>query len=205
MPVRIVIPARAPQLGKSRLAEALAPAERVALGNRLFEHVVGTALSLQPDVTVHVISNSPQILGRARDLGANALSEQGEGLNPALEQARHALGGNDPILSLSIDLPLLCADDLAAMLAQDADVVCATDDAGEGTNALLLRRPGLIPYSYGPGSLAAHRNAAAAGGLTFIEVRRPGLARDLDLPSDLALVAPSWGTNNDLPATHPEG
>jgi 2-phospho-L-lactate guanylyltransferase len=203
LPARIVIPARAPQLGKSRLADALAPTEREALAMRLFQHVVGTAMAARPGTAVHVVSSSPELLARAEALGANGLAEQGEGLNEALEQASRALGGEDPILTLSIDLPLLEAADVAAMLAQEADVACATDEAGEGTNALLLRRPGLIPYAYGPGSLAAHRAAAAARGLSFAEVRRPGLARDLDLPADLALLGPGWSPS-PLP-TDPAG
>lgn len=192
MPARIVIPARAPEFGKSRLAAALAPAERTALALRLFDHVVGTALSADPSATVYVISNSPDLLARAQRHGAHALVERGEGLNRALEQAAGDLGGSDPLLTLSIDLPLLTAADVVAMLAQAADVACATDDAGEGTNALLMRRPGLTPYCYGPGSLAAHRAAAAARGLSFAAIHRPGLARDLDLPADLALLDPAW-------------
>ena len=170
----------------------MAPADRAALARRMFEHVLSTALAVPSRGPVYVISRSSDILAHAEALGAMALAEQAYGLNPALEQASGALGGDEPVLTLSADLPLLTLADLAAILGQTADVACATDEPGQGTNALFLRRPGLIRYSYGPGSLAAHRAAAAACGLSFSEIRRPGLARDIDVPDDLARIGPDW-------------
>ena len=73
-----------------------------------------------------------------------------------------------------------------------ADVIAATDRAGTGTNALLLRRPGLIDYAFGEGSLARHRANAAAAGLSFAVMRRAGLSADLDQPGDLALLDRPW-------------
>lgn len=69
-----------------------------------------------------------------------------------------------------------------------ADVVAATDRAGIGTNALLLRRPALIDYAFGADSLALHHARATANGLRFAVVRREGLSADLDEPHDLALL-----------------
>jgi 2-phospho-L-lactate guanylyltransferase len=196
LPPRIVIPARAPELGKTRLAATLDAGQRVALGLRLFDHVLDLAIAAVGPEAVHVISRSGALLNRAEARGAHIISETAKGLNPALEQAAAQLGraGSGPILSLSVDLPLLGADDLAALLAAPGDVVCATDALREGTNALLQRSPGLIPYRYGPGSLAAHRAEAEARGLAFSVIERPGLAHDLDTPADLAGLAPDWLT-----------
>lgn len=207
MALRIVIPARAPELGKSRLAAVLSPAQRTALGLRLFEHVLGTAVAAAGPGAVLVVSRSDELLGRAAARGAQVLREAGDGLNPALEQAARVLAaqGDGPLLSLSVDLPLLDGADIAALAAEAADVVCATDTAGEGTNALLLRRPGLIPYRYGPGSRAAHCAEAAARGLRASVINRPGLARDVDMPADLAIVAPAWRTALAEPKRSSEG
>ncbi|MFC3173925.1 2-phospho-L-lactate guanylyltransferase [Novosphingobium bradum] len=192
--LRVLIPARAPALGKTRLAAALSPEQRMALGLSLFDHVLRLAVAAVGAPAVHVVSRSADLLDRARAVGAQAIVETGHGLNAALEQASTVLAaaGDGPILSLSVDLPQLGADDLAALIIAPGDVVCATDSLVEGTNALLQRRPGLIPYRYGPGSLAAHRAEAEARGLAFTVVERPGLARDLDTPADLALLAPEW-------------
>ena len=191
---RIVIPARAPELGKTRLAEALAAEQRAALGLRLFEHVLGLAIAAVGAEAVHVISRSPDLRARAEARSANSIVEQGQGLNPALEQAAALLAasGQGPILSLSVDLPLVGPADLAALLTAPGDVVCATDTLREGTNALLQRRPGLIPYRYGPASHAAHRTETEARGLAFTVIDRTGLAHDLDTPADLAGLATDW-------------
>lgn len=186
MSLRIVIPVRAPERGKSRLAPALSGAERAALNRRFFDHVLGVALQVAPG-RCHVISRSPEMLARAEAAGAHPMVEWSEGLNPALEQAAAQLGGDASILSLSTDLPLLGEDDLQAMIAAGrcGPVVAAPDLAGTGTNALLLARPGLIPYRYGPKSLAAHRAEADRRALAFRALALPGLARDIDTPADL--------------------
>lgn len=202
---RIVIPARGPEQGKSRLAEALTAGERAALVDRLFDHALDVALTVLPPEAILVISRSPATLERAAALGTRTLLETGTGLNTALEQASQVLAaqGSGPILTLSADLPLLARDDIVALLSTAADVVCATDTPHLGTNALLQRRPGLIPYCYGPGSLAAHRDAARTRHLSFAMVDRPGLAQDLDTPEDLSLLAPGQGPAA-APASAPE-
>lgn len=185
MSLRIIVPMRPLAEAKSRLGAALAPQARAALALGMFRHVLDTAQRFAP---THVISRDPALLA----LAAQPLREVGRGLNPALEQAAAQLGGPEPILALSADLPLLSADDLQAMLGLlgEADVVAAPDRAGTGTNALLLTRPGRIAYAFGEGSLAAHRAAAAANGLRFALCERAGLATDIDRPEDLALLPP---------------
>lgn len=185
MNLRIAVPMRPLAEAKSRLGAALVPADRAALAKGMFQHVLKAAQDFAP---TYVISRDPALLA----LATQPVREAGRGLNAALEQVADQLGGTEPLLALSADLPLLCGDDLramAALLAQ-ADVVAAPDRAGTGTNALLLARPGLIPYAFGEDSLAAHRAAAQARGLRFALCQRPGLASDIDRPEDLALLPP---------------
>jgi 2-phospho-L-lactate guanylyltransferase len=187
--VRIVIPVKAPERGKARLAEALSASARAALNLRFFDHVLGLALRVAPG-RCHVVSRSPDMLARAATAGAHAIVEWGEGLNPALEQAARQLGGEAPILTLSTDLPLLEESDLAALIAASRrwPVVAASDLAGAGTNALVLGRPGLISYRYGAASLAAHRREAEQAGLSFHSLFARGLATDIDTPADLSAL-----------------
>jgi 2-phospho-L-lactate guanylyltransferase len=168
--LRIVIPVRPRREGKSRLGPALKPAARALLVERMFRHVVEVAQQCGP---TWVVSRDPVLLV----LSAQSVVETGFGLNPALEQAAAGLAGGDPVLALSADLPLLTSSDLVAMvgLLAEAEVVAAPDRTGTGTNALLLARPGLIPYRFGEGSLAAHRAAAEANGLRFAICERAGL------------------------------
>ena len=186
----IVIPVRPPDEGKSRLAPALDAAARAELVERLFRHALGVALAAAPAGGVHVVSRSPQLLALAAAAGATPIPEQGRGLNPALAQAAATCDPQRPFMALSADLPLVSLSDLhqAAQALADADVVVAADRAGTGTNALLLRRPGLIAPGFGDASLARHRQRAGAAGLRFAVVSLPGLAADLDEPEDLVLL-----------------
>lgn len=190
MDLSIVIPVRPPDEGKSRLAPPLDCAARAALVERLFRHVLGVAVAADPTGGVHVVSRSPQLLALAAAAGATPIPEQGRGLNPALVQAAAACDPERPFMALSADLPLVCLADLreAAQALSGVDVVVAADRAGTGSNALLLRRPGLIAPGFGEDSLARHRERARAADLAFTAVHLPGLAADLDVPADLALL-----------------
>lgn len=192
MTCQIVIPVQPPEEGKSRLAPVLDTPARAALVERMFRHVLAVAVRCVPATQVRVVSRSPLLLNIAQACGALAVPEQCSGLNRAMEQAAALCDPDLPLFALSADLPLLNPADIAAMLAalEHADVIAATDRAGSGTNALLLRRPGLIAYAFGEGSLTRHRALAEQAGHRFEVVRRPGLSSDIDEPADLALLGP---------------
>ena len=189
MTPRILLPVRPFAEGKTRLAAVLSAAEREALNQRFFEHVLGVASEVGD---CHVISRSEAVLEAARAAGARAIMETGDGLNDALAQASGVVAAlaDTPVMALSCDLPFLTVDDLTALIAagKDSDVVAACDTEGHGTNALLLRRPGLIPFRYGMHSIAAHRAEAEGVGLRFAIVTRQGLGEDIDTPDQLAAM-----------------
>lgn len=185
MTLRLILPVRPPREGKQRLAPVLGPEERHALNRAFFERTLAIASSVLPPAAIIVVSRAPEVLALAEARGVQPLLEQGDaGLNAALDQAAALLGKSDAALSLSIDLPLLDPSDLAAMISASADIILAPDRAGTGTNALCVAPVGAIPYCYGLGSAAAHREAAT--GLRFAVIDRPGLACDIDTPEDLA-------------------
>jgi 2-phospho-L-lactate guanylyltransferase len=190
MTCQIVIPVQPPEEGKSRLAAMLDAPARAALVEQMFRHVLAVAVRSVPAAQVRVISRSSALLNIAEASGARAVFEEGRGLNPALEQASGLCDPVLPLLVLSADLPLLDPADIATMIAtlEHADAIAATDRAGSGTNALLLRRAGLIAYTFGEGSLARHRALAEQSGHRFKAVQRPGLSSDIDEPADLALL-----------------
>lgn len=189
-PCRIVIAARPPEEGKSRLAPVLSQAERADLNHRLFTHVAAICRAFAGADNCFVVSRSPDLLDAARAQGMHAVTEHGRTLPEALAQgmAVAATQGNGPVLTIATDLPDLSHADLASLVAAglDADVVIATDWKGQGTNALWLCRPGLIPFRHGPSSRAAHEAEAKRAGLRHAVVMQDGLARDIDTPEDLA-------------------
>ncbi len=191
MSLSILIPVRGFAEGKSRLSALLSREERAILCRRFLDHVLAVATDARMKADVHVVSPSPEVRRFARDRGALVHDERAPGHNPALEAAMRDLPPHRPVLILNMDLPMLRVEDLLAMVEQGAaaDMVIAPDEAGEGTNALLLARPSLVTMRFGCGSCAAHLADAALKGLRSGIVRRPGLATDIDLPEHLKKIA----------------
>ncbi len=190
MSVWAIVPARPLEEGKSRLADALTPAERQQLNQLFFHQTLQTVTSvIRPD-RILVVSRSNDLLNAAEAMGLQTLLENPpHGLNAALTQAAAVAGsrGASAVLSVSCDLPFMVADDLKVLLdtAFEGDgLAIASDRSGTGTNALVLSPAGAIPYAYGLGSFAAHQRAATGKGMVLNVVRRPGLSFDIDTPDD---------------------
>jgi len=189
MTLSILIPAKSFAQGKSRLSQVLGPRDRAALCRQLLGHVLAVARDAGLDAITYVVSACPEVRGFATERGATVLAEREPGHVPALMAAMQPLPADQPVLILSADLPMLAAADLRAMVREPADVVIATDREGQGTNALLLKWPGLIPLRFGPKSCAAHVGEAERAGHRVSILRRPGLADDVDLPEHLQIFS----------------
>lgn len=191
-----IVPVRSWQTGKQRLAGVLSPAQRTRLIQYLVSHTCAL-LQASPAITASVIvSGDPAVLDWATHQGLNALPEAEPSLRAALETGRRwsRLRAAHLLIVLP-DLPLLTASELAHLLAQPQPVVLAPDRATQGTNALLLRFPATLPFAFGPGSYRQHQHLATAAGLAQHTCTLPGLAFDLDTPTDLAalpLEHPIW-------------
>ncbi len=187
----VIIPVKPFVRAKSRLSAALTPAERSELAERLLRHVLGVVRQTPQVAGTLVISRDSKVLAIARDFGANTVAESGTPeLNSALMRATQVVSiwRADAVLVLPADLPLISPEDIAAMieLARSSQtVVIATDANQDGTNALLIRPPGLIPYAYGEGSYERHTRLAQDARATVKLYQSDRLALDIDLPEDL--------------------
>jgi 2-phospho-L-lactate/phosphoenolpyruvate guanylyltransferase len=192
--VSVVVPVKDLKGTKSRLAPILDPGARAGLTLYMMGRVVA-AIREAGIEDVCVVSPDRIVLNEAQRRGATPLVQESRGLNPALEEGRRrALDlGAHTLLVLPADLPLLDAADVHAVLeaAEDSPVVIAPDGARSGTNALLIRPPEVLPYSFGPDSFDAHLVAARTRGLDFRVCERPHLAFDLDTAGDLARLKKS--------------
>jgi 2-phospho-L-lactate guanylyltransferase (CobY/MobA/RfbA family) len=148
------------------------------------------ALAVAPTLAVCGSSEAAD-LARAKGAALMLESEPG-GQNPAArlgldEVVRRGAGA---ALVLSSDLPLVDAAGLRRMLARSDDegslVVAAPAAGRQGTNALFLRPPGDFDLHFGDASLPRFAQEAQRRGRRFILHDDPGLALDLDEPSDLA-------------------
>ncbi len=104
-------------------------------------------------------------------------------------------GGRRGVLVIAADLPHLSVSDVVTLVgaAGAQTLVLAPSKDGTGTNALVA--PPGVPFrpAYGVGSRSAHHREADRAGLRPVEIYRPGLAFDIDLPEDLAGAGYSQG------------
>jgi 2-phospho-L-lactate/phosphoenolpyruvate guanylyltransferase len=192
-----VVVARVGSGAKSRLAGALSPADRRRLALAMLSDVLDVC-SRAADVlegTVAVVDDQA-----ARQLaeatGALAVDDSHPGdmnlaVSAGITVAREH--GARTVIILPGDVPLISPHDLedlvsAAGNADRAVVVGARRD-GHGTNALLLRPPGVMPPAFGPPSVDRHvANGLANGAVTRVAYHL-GLALDVDTSADLAALA----------------
>lgn len=188
----VVIPVKAPDQGKRRLAEALDETARQNLVRAMLGKVVGAA---QAAVTT----------GRAFILGPSdhgfalpLLADPGGGLNPALACAfaEAAREGASRVVFIAGDLPQVTPRDVELLsLAPEGSVAIAPDRHGTGTNAISLPLPAArgFTFAFGPDSLALHSREARRIGLELETIQSLGLMRDIDEPADLPDTAGLMG------------
>ena len=188
-----IIPVKPLYRSKSRLSGVLSPEERETLSRTMLEHTLEVLTMCDSVHGVLVISRDPAALAVARAYDANTVQESGSPeLNAALTRASQFVStwGAKRVLVLPSDLPLLTLEDVRGLLDNGRslrEVVVAPDRREDGTNALVLKPPGLFEFGFGKGSFATHLERAAQAGAQVREFRSPTVALDVDLPEDLAL------------------
>jgi len=190
-----LVPVRSLSGAKSRLGEPLDPEERADLILALLRRTIEAALAAKRLAAVVVVSMDPDLLARARVMGAASLRQETDGLNEGLAEARLAAGAEaTAVVVVPADLPgvtasaidhLANAAELALRETPERPVVALVPDRhGSGTNALLIAPPTAIDFHFGEGSRAAHAAAAEAAGAIYLELDGP-LSFDVDTPDDL--------------------
>lgn len=193
MSLWVIIPVKPLGRAKSRLSPVLSPDERRALAEGFLRRVLGVVRTVPQVAGTLVISRDSKALSIAREYGAHTVQESGAPeLNNALMRATQVVarwkGG--AVLILPADLPLIAAEDISAMIDMGRlglTVVIASDQNEDGTNAMLIRPPGLIPYMYGANSFQRHRTAAAEAGADVKIYRSYRVELDIDMPEHLAI------------------
>jgi len=186
-----LVPAKALDQAKGRLAALLGEDERRQLALAMLEDVI-EALKAVPriDLTA-VVSPDAEALALARELGAEAIPEPPSvrGLNQALSHAAGVLAPRRPdaLLVIPADIPGVSPGDVDAVLdalpAERGVVIVPSRD--RGTGALALRPRDAMRFHFGPQSSIAHRREAAARGLPARVLCIEALAADIDGPDDL--------------------
>lgn len=178
----VLVPVKAFDLAKGRLAEAVPPEDRARLAEAMATRVVRAAAPLP----VWVICDDPAVARWAVREGVHLLWRAAAGLNHAVEQGRafaRTLGAREIIIAHA-DLPR--AEDLTFLLDAPEPSVIITDREGDGTNVWMLPTGPEIEFAYGPGSADRHAGLAAAVGVEVAIRHHPDLSWDIDDPDDLA-------------------
>jgi 2-phospho-L-lactate guanylyltransferase len=178
----LLIPVKALDGAKSRLASALSREERAELMLRLLDGVVAAVREAGVE-RVTLVTPEPLALP-----GVERFDDRGLAWNDAIAAAMREVVRGPLAAVVSADLPLLAADDVAALIeATPARGVAIARAQDGGTNGVAMRPPGAMPTCFGePQSAALHARLARAAGLEPVVVDLPGLAFDVDTPEDLA-------------------
>lgn len=174
----------------------------------MLSHTLQTLSHVNGIGGILVVSRDSAALSLARQLGAQTLQESGAPeLNASLTMATQVVSSWNAsgVLLLASDIPLLQVSDIENMIARAKHppvVVIGTDRRVEGTNAMLIKPPGIFPYRFGVDSLNKHKAEAEAIGADVYVYQSPTLGLDVDVPADLDLyremlveqdfVEPAW-------------
>ncbi len=180
--VAVLLPVKAFAEAKLRLAPALGPTARRMLARDMATHVLRCAGPLP----VAVVCDDVEVAAWAREHHALVVWEPERGLNRAVEAGveRLATEGVERVIVAHADLAF--ASELG-WVAEFPGITLVPDREENGTNVVGLPAGSGFRFSYGPGSFARHQIEARRLGLPVRVVRASDLARDVDLPADLAL------------------
>ena len=190
METDVLIPLKRLDAAKTRLAPALTETERGRLMAGMLARVVRAAVGAGAG-RVALASSDPSAPELARRLGVDCVSDGGLPWNEGLVHARSLLDRPaGAVLYLAGDLPLVDAADVAALVDAGAEATAVIGRAHDGgTNALCVCPAGAFVPAFGAARSASVHVARARGhGLDVVVLDRPGIARDVDTPADLAAV-----------------
>jgi 2-phospho-L-lactate/phosphoenolpyruvate guanylyltransferase len=172
----VLVPLKALDRAKSRLAGALSADERAELMRSLLERVVAVVREAGVERITVVTAESMD--------GYDVWPDRGLAWNDALATAAAEVVTSPLVAVISADLPLVQPDEVEELLeATPARGIAIARALDGGTNAVSMRPPGLVRTHFGePYSAAVH----AELGVEHVVLDLPGLAFDVDTPEDLA-------------------
>ncbi|MGE0135343.1 MAG: 2-phospho-L-lactate guanylyltransferase [Dehalococcoidia bacterium] len=201
----VVVPLKPLAEAKSRFRGVYDDGARAALVRAMLTDVLAAVRAAHDGALLLVASDSAYDDIAAR-FDVARLDDRGHDYNSAVASALRSEAVRDAgaALILPADLPRATPEDVARVreALRTAEVVLVPAHDG-GTGALGLRPPGAIAPAFGPGSAAAHRDAAQAAARPFEVLHCPSLAFDVDTPTDLDRDTASLGpATRDFLAAH---
>lgn len=200
----ILIPVKNLKHAKQRLASLLDQSVRTELAEAMLTDVLEALNSWPNRPPVSLVTNDAYAIELADtfhydvipDTAANSETEAIEMATRLCEER-----GSKFTLVIPGDIPLVKVSELELIVqsAPPEGTVLAPSSDRRGTNAAFRSPCGLFPLSFGNDSFIPHLAAAKATGDPCVVLSLPGIALDIDTPSDLQqLVAARGQTKSQL-------
>jgi len=186
----ILIPVKNLSSAKQRLAALLDQPSRTRLAQAMLHDVLATVHGCKGRPRVALVTSDPYALDLAQAYGFEVIPDpDNPGETGAIEMATRVCieRGVDSTLVIPADIPLIEAWELEEIMKhapEEGSVLVPAAD-GRGTNAAFRRPANLFPLRFGNDSFKPHHAAAQATGKLCVVLNLPGIAVDVDNPSDL--------------------
>jgi len=187
MNATVLIPVKSLTYAKSRLAGYLNISEREQLVVSMLIHVIEILKISDNQFTIYIVTSDPKVKKLANSIKVNIIQEKNTGHNQALTYAAKQIDQNQPLLTISADLPLVDVSDITQLfsLLKNSDVVLAPSKEETGTNAILMRKPLVVPYRFGKESLKKFITEIKGNKLKYHLYNNETIAYDVDTEKDL--------------------
>ena len=194
----ILVPVKNLSGAKQRLAALFDQATRTELAQAMLFGVLETLGTWTDCPEVGIVTSDPFAIDLAHDFGFSVIPDNANrSETDAIEMATRfcEAQGVESTLVIPGDIPLIQSWELERILQSVPDkgsvLVGAAD--GRGTNAIWRRPAGLFPARFGNDSFEPHQAAAQGTGKPCVVLSLPGIALDVDNPSDLRALAAAPG------------
>jgi 2-phospho-L-lactate guanylyltransferase len=191
----LLLPIKDLRQAKQRLAPLLNAEERFALAEAMLADTIRAVRGVRRAERIFVVTNYITAMQAAEANGWELLREErqiSESVSVDVASQVCAERGVTSLLRLPLDVPLVQASDIDALLAVECAapaVVIVPSRDGTGTNAIRRTPPALFPSHFGSGSFAKHCGEAERAGAQIVVRRNARLEMDVDAEADLrALV-----------------
>lgn len=186
----ILVPVKNTATAKQRLASVLDQPSRTQLAQAMLHDVLTAVHRWSNRPAVGIVTGDPYAAKLAEEFKFEVIPDPNNpGETGAIEMATRICveRGEESTLVIPADIPLIEPWELEEIFkhAPDSGTVLVPAGDGRGTNAALRRPADLFPLRFGNDSFKPHHAAAQATGKPCIVLQLPGIAVDVDNPSDL--------------------
>lgn len=186
----LIVPVRALNDGKNRLAEILTESERRQLIGAMLEDVIAAATACPHVGLTLIVTEDDEAAQLSVAAGAVVLRLGGvSGYNNcvrlAVDHVRAVRGGT--IIVCPADIPFVQPHELAAVAetASVAGQIALVPAFDGGTNCIGLSPDAKLDFKFGNSSFKKHLAEAGRNALKSVVLELPGMAFDIDTPRQL--------------------